>query len=395
LERNHFAAVEILLSAGADINAAPSKSEGLTALFASVECQKLELVQRLLRTANPNGETTRESPLIRAAELGATDIVQCLIQAGANVNYYDRDYPETALEIAVARGHISVVHILLAAGADINGSTSEMGRHKGSPLERAVENGRTELVELLLSKEANPNSFPDCALPNSTALGRALCRRPINWQILHLLVAAGADVNRASAYQGMPLPTGAKNLEVVHFLLKAGAKVNGTAPDGATALQVSVMSNNIDIIRVLLRAEADVNAPAGQTRGLTALQAAAKQGKPHLVSLLLQHGADPNAPAGEVLGATALQAAAIGGHLRIALMLLKAGADVNAPPAKFGGRTALEAAAEHGRLDLVSLLLKNDTDIESLEVRCKKAAGLAISNGNIFISKFLNEYKTD
>ncbi|KFY61651.1 hypothetical protein V496_04952 [Pseudogymnoascus sp. VKM F-4515 (FW-2607)] len=90
-------------------------------------------------------------------------------------------------------------------------------------------------------------------------------------------------------------------------------------------------------------------------------------------------------------GVTALQAAAISGHLTVALMLLKAGADINAPPAKINGRTALEAAAEHGRLDMVSLLLKNDGDPDSFELRRKRAAKLAIANGNIYISMLLDE----
>ncbi|KFY10522.1 hypothetical protein V492_04989 [Pseudogymnoascus sp. VKM F-4246] len=395
LKKNRIPAVERLLEAGADINAAPCKSDGLTALFASVKCRNLGFVERLLLTANPNRETSRESPLVKAAELGSTDIVQRLIQADANVNY-DRQaeyYPRTALEAAIKKGNLQMVHDLLAAGADIDGPIFKDGISNKSPLEVAVEHSNTGIASLLLSKGAKVDLYPESARPQSTALGYALARWHRNEEMIQLLVAAGADVNRASQLQGMPLPRGATSIRSVQTLLSAGAKVNGTTPGGITALQRSVTTNNIDIVQILLNAGADANAPAPRGKfGKTALQAAASQGKVPIVRLLLQHGADPNTPASESHGVTALQAAAISGHLPVVLMLLRAGADVNAPAAKIGGRTALEAAAEHGRLDMVSLFLKNDCDPDSLELRRKKAAKLAIMNGNIIISMLLYEH---
>ncbi|KAL5350470.1 hypothetical protein ACLOAV_004038 [Pseudogymnoascus australis] len=395
LKDNHILAVEILLEAGADINAAPSKSGGLTALCASVECRNLGFVQRLLLTANPNNETSRESPLMRAARLGSTDIVQCLIQADANVNYdrQEKYYPRTTLEAAITGRRLHIVHDLLAAGAYIDGPVFIDGISNKSPLEVAVDRGQTEIVRLLLSNGALTNPSPKFSLPQSTALGCALQKWSQDEEIIQLLIASGADVNRASINQGMPLPEGARNIRMVQTLLSAGAKVNGRTPSGMTALQRSIVTNNIDIVQVLLDVGADANALAPHEKfGKTALQAAATQGKVPIVSLLLRHGADPNAPAYENHGVTALQAAVISGHLPVALLLLKAGADINAPPSKIGGRTALEAAAEHGRLDMVSLFLKNDGDLDSLEIRRKRAAKLAITNGNIYISMLLDEY---
>ena len=42
---------------------------------------------------------------------------------------------------------------------------------------------------------------------------------------------------------------------------------------------------------------------------------------------------------------------------------------------------ALDAAAEHGRVDIVLLLLQNDDGAEAIDLRCKRAAKLAASNG--------------
>ena len=395
LEKDHMSAVEILLEAGADINAAPSKTAGLTALFASVKCQNLRFVERLLLTANPNKGTSRESPLMKAIKRGSSAIVQGLIRAGANVNY-DRQknyYPRTALETAIKNNRLHIVHDLLTAGADINGPTFKDGISNMSPLEVAVHQNNIEIVKLLLSKGAKVDLYLENSLPQSTALCCALQSWWWNEEIIRLLVAAGADVNRASHRQGMPLSIGARNIRVVQTLLLAGAKVNGSIPGGTTALQTSIMSDNIDIVQMLLDAGADVNAPAPHKKfGKTALQAAASRGKVPIVRLLLRYGADLNISAYESHGVTALQAAVISGHLPVVMILLKAGADINAPAAKIGGRTALEAAAEHGRLDMVSLFLKNDGDPDSLELRRKRAAELAIMRGNIFISMFLTGY---
>ena len=52
---------------------------------------------------------------------------------------------------------------------------------------------------------------------------------------------------------------------------------------------------------------------------------------------------------------------------------------------------ALDAAAEHGRLDMVYLFLKNDSDVETLDIRCKRAAKLASTS--LVLAKLLRQHK--
>lgn len=59
----------------------------------------------------------KETPLIRAAHNGHLNTVQCLLQAGCQVNAIDLG-DNTALHWASMRGHVEVVRALLAAGAD-------------------------------------------------------------------------------------------------------------------------------------------------------------------------------------------------------------------------------------------------------------------------------------
>ncbi|KAI8172183.1 Protein fem-1-like protein [Colletotrichum sp. SAR 10_65] len=81
-----------------------------------------------------------------------------------------------------------------------------------------------------------------------------------------------------------------------------------------------------------------------------------------LIKLLLDAGADINAPAARSRGATALQLAAIKGYLGVSKMLVDLGADLNAPRATNDGRTALEGAAEHGRIDTIQYLLSQGVE---------------------------------
>jgi ankyrin repeat protein len=81
-----------------------------------------------------------------------------------------------------------------------------------------------------------------------------------NLEILNMLIAAGADVNRPNEYKIAPLATAAEqgNTEIVAALLKAGAKVNARNTHGGTALQVAVLRGYTEIVKMLIAAGADV-----------------------------------------------------------------------------------------------------------------------------------------
>ena len=71
-------------------------------------------------------------------------------------------------------------------------------------------------------------------------------------------------------------------------------------------------------------------------------------GNVELVKMLLDAGADVNAPPAKSYRAkTALQAAAERGNVELVRMLLDAGANVNAPPAADDGRTVLNLSRDH------------------------------------------------
>ncbi|KAH8808798.1 hypothetical protein F5884DRAFT_858319 [Xylogone sp. PMI_703] len=156
--------------------------------------------------------------------------------------------------------------------------------------------------------------------------------------------------------------SGEKSLDPSDLLIKASRKGNPELVD------FILDSENIG----LLNAGADVNAVVDifsrRSRSCTALQAAAKGGHLEIVELLIRANADVNASPARSNGRTALQAAAEGGHLELVERLLAANADINAPRGKLGGRAALEAAVAGGHLTVVERLLaaKPDSSIPAL-----------------------------
>ncbi|KAL0631494.1 hypothetical protein Q9L58_009631, partial [Maublancomyces gigas] len=149
--------------------------------------------------------------------------------------------------------------------------------------------------------------------------------------------------------------SGSGHAEIVSILLKAGAKVEALPSryHGRTALQAAAEGGHAEIVSILLNAGAKV--------GITELRAAAGGGHTEIVSILLNAGAK--------VGTTELQAAAWGGHTEIVSILLKAGAKV--------GTTELRAAAGGGHAEIVSILLRAGAKVGATELQAAAEGGRA------------------
>jgi len=149
-------------------------------------------------------------------------------------------------------------------------------------------------------------------------------------------IDAGGDVNKRFAFgktRDWTLLIWAaylNNSEATRMLTKAGADVNLKTKKGGTAL-ISALTGgslknngiNIDVVKALLEAGADVNEQI-ESEGLSPLMLAAAFGQAEVVKLLLDKGADVNAKARN--GETALMAARRKGHQDIVNLLIEPGA---------------------------------------------------------------------
>ncbi|KAI9834920.1 MAG: hypothetical protein M1819_002643 [Sarea resinae] len=389
----------VLLEAGADVNGAGIKME--TPLQLAAEKRNVELVKILLkRNANARAITHTDSctALQAAAAADHVEIVKVLLDAGADVTAPAGDEYILALEsvevegdtrvafkspiqIAAKQNNTEMVQILLAAGADVNyfphyhGTTPPewiwlINEHK-TALQAAVSHENAVLIRILLYANADVEArdsvyCADTALQLAASLG--------NIKIVQILLREGADANapalglygRTAIQAAVGAEIKAGKVELIRLLIGHGGNINASAGDehGMTALQEAASLGDTELVRALIDFGADVNAPAGRDHGRTALQAAAAGSETiDLLKYLLKLGAKVNAPAA-LHGYTALQAAvnneARSDSLLMARTLLDAGANVNASGGSAG--TALEIAVRWSSKEIVHMLILEGAD---------------------------------
>ena len=191
------------------------------------------------------------------------------------------------------------------------------------------------------------------------------------------MIKAGADVEAKNELGFTPLILAVMvdNPEIVKLLIKAGANIEATDDDaGRTALQHAVVLPHVsqETAKVLIKAGADVNGALED--GDTLLMRAAACGKAEIVKLLAKQGLDVNQTNDK--GSTALMKAAAVNKESCRMLafsemkwrpvgadatdcvkaLLKLGADPRTKNKK--GETALSLAEKAGNAEVVKMLSK-------------------------------------
>jgi ankyrin repeat protein len=160
---NRPAILKILIKAGARINERGKNPNGETPLTAAVAAGSAESVNLLIEAgADPNiantlGVSIGGSGLFPLQQLGllasreAKDaIVRALIRAGANLNAGKFSSP--LICVCTAACLPETASALIDAGADVNLLTLN-----GTALHAAIEANRADLVDLLISRRADPS----------------------------------------------------------------------------------------------------------------------------------------------------------------------------------------------------------------------------------------------
>ena len=150
------------------------------------------------------------------------------------------------------------------------------------------------------------------------------------------------------------------DVAAVRTLLRGGADVNEAQGDGLTPLHVAAQEGNLDIVRLLIGAHANVEAKT-RLGDYTPLHLASGAAHESVVRALLDAGAQPAATT-TYTGVTSLHLAAKAVHGEsVVKLLLQKGAPVNAREAA-AGQTALMFAAAAGRTASILELLKRGAD---------------------------------
>ncbi len=190
-EKGHAQVVDVLLLRGAQANAIDKGFPidcpgGNTALILAIVKGHTKVAHRLLdagASAKTKGGGT--SVINAAAYLGDAELVERLIQLGADVNQRDGS-GFVPIGSAAMQGHIPVVQLLLNHGVDPNSKTPG-----GSPVLRdAIFAGKLELCNLLIKRGADPHlADADGFTPLMTA---CVAIKPA---IVDMLLSHGVAVN--------------------------------------------------------------------------------------------------------------------------------------------------------------------------------------------------------
>ncbi|UKZ50022.1 hypothetical protein TrVGV298_004279 [Trichoderma virens] len=286
-----------------------------------------------------------------AAIFGLESIVAYFFDNGYDIDARDAN-GRTPLWWASEMGQRNVVNLLIDYGAEIN--STDYTKHE-TPLFKALELGREDIIRLLLENGADANLIAN----GLTALSYPIEEK--DQGTVKLLLENGANVNLMDngGYPPLVYAIRKKDNGIIRLLLENGADINLMNTKGYPALFYAITQKDRGIIRLLLENGADVN--VFDNKGRPMLLHAITQKDQGIVRLLQENGADVNI---SYNGFPALVWAIIGGDEGIVRVLLEIGADVNLIDAS--GYSALTHAIMYQDEGIARLLLENGADVNCL-----------------------------
>jgi ankyrin repeat protein len=392
-EWGHVEVVELLVSAGADVNIIVGGDDEYTytPLSKAMEDYKRDI---------PDADVIS---IVRALLLAGADPQVVFITAGV---------VETSLEIAMPRKSIELIQLLLENGArvteqsfvravrwcDINVVKLLLkfgGQVTESVIECAVENNSTLVFFLLeTADDRTKKRCETAALIKSIECGEmdlihkfGVCgaqltkTAKLRAAIQQVIERGDTDVLRflldeKSGYRTLSLESLDKGLwtaitngrnDIVELLLIAGANINSTYGTlDESPLLAAIIKKNSKLAKQLLVAGAAVNERGPIYPNViptTVLPAVVDWGYYPLIQDIINAGAEVDAPEGKT-GRTALFVAVEKKSKEAVKLLIDAGANVNASGAVISGKTALMAASRNNDLPMVRYLLELGADPE-------------------------------
>jgi ankyrin repeat protein len=256
-------ALEILLAAGADLRA--TGPDGLSPLGIALVEHHGEVVEFLLK----KGATKN---LFDAVFSDDAKAAAAWIDKNKSLVSATNDFGVSVAEIAAACGNEKTLKLLLDKGVSRNFQNQSTGR---SLLHAAALYNQTNTAQLLIQRHAKVDIADNFGF---TPLHVSALRGSVD--VLELLLKHKADCNQVTAAAKPVPPFGGAWPEV--RLLAAG---------GNTALHVAALTGQTNVIGVLLKWGASVNAT--NSYGLTPLDLAAEMGPP---PFLLMQSTDMHLP---------------------------------------------------------------------------------------------------
>lgn len=260
-QSGHNAMVQCLLEHGMNINAKDLRHSH-TALDYAIAADQKSTVQLLLRKHSQALPWTDRHPLATAIECGNLGVVRLLFELGLGV-LKGTNLEPPPLDLASYFDQVEIIDFLLDSGANIDESRDWNHR---TPLCSAAVKGNVRAARTLLERGASVNGIDSNF--GATPLMYVCYLGSFSRPMIDLLIAEGTDVNlcRPRHESGnatcTALTEACSNASpycttgVVRELLRHGSKVNLGSPP---PLEHAIKSRQgADTVRLLLKAGADV-----------------------------------------------------------------------------------------------------------------------------------------
>jgi ankyrin repeat protein len=270
----------------------------------------------------------QDTKLLDECKAGNIDAVRSLITDNANLNAVTDD--ESPLLVAIEANNLDLVDVLLQAGAD-PARVTDSGE---TALMAASRCGHLEIVYHLLQRQpAALLNIRDDELEH-TALLLAIKHNKLD--VASALFDAGADATIASDCGTTTLMV-CSDVPLAEKLLDLGVDVHAQDGEGMNAFLIACRDGNVKLVSLLLARGADVYSHDGEDR--TGLMLACSMGHAEVATLLLKLNTSPPVDEDEWNawlhsgdrdeGVTALHMAVLGGHAGCVQALVAAGFNVN------------------------------------------------------------------
>jgi len=404
-EKGNSAIVQRLIEAKANINLMDEK--GTTALMRAAyrgSSGHLETMNMLIRAGArlDNKDRDGSTALINAVVGRNSSGLEILLKAQAEINIRDKA-GNTPLINAIKDGfNEEIVRLLLQYGAELNARND----HGASAIIIAAEYCNSHHVSTLAAAGANPN------LKTNTGRTALMSLVAKNHSSSHKTCAAyedsvraviekGADVNARDNYGVTPLMlhTWAGGSSEIRDLLLSNGALRSDIEQNENLIK-AIKAGDSAKVSAALKAGASASTLSSPENEQTVLMLAVEENRIDIVRLLTKNGADLDATRGK--GETALTLATLRNYTEIAQILIHSGANVNIKPSGhysnsagfitshgFLNWTALMNASSHGNAILVSDLLEAGADANREDVDGLTALNIAAKNGHTQVMKIL------
>ena len=307
----------------------------------------------------------RGSNIMHFIKSGNFNQFKNLIEENSNLNINEEDKRGyTPLTYACKYGDLDMVELLLDKGANIDYITSS----RLTPLGEAAEYGFVDIVQFLISRGANLEPFIRCVDHNY--LDR-----------LKIFINAGADVDYITKNNKTALMIAGEKgyVDIARELIEAGANLQ--------PLLIASYEGDVNSVNTFI--DADINIDYSDENDFTALMMASEKGYLDIVDSLISAGADIDKI--NINGSTALTIASQHGNLDVVNALIDANAKVNYVNNKGNdaGTTSLLFAIEYGHTDVALSLINANANLKYVNNKGYTALMWACQLGNIEIVKEL------